>query len=253
MFYVIEFYVIERAFVMASSLDNTSKKDSDNGLSSIEENDLRNSVANVPTGQRLFVITGPSGVGKGTLCKMLLANNQISGLEKLQWSVSATTRQTRSGEQDGVDYFFLTKEKFQQQIDAGEMLEWATYNNQFYGTPQQGVQAALNNGQDVLLEIEVQGALSVRQQFKNACLIFILPPDEKTLRDRLTKRDTNTQEEIDQRMAIALKEIEQGQHSDLFNYKITNETLPYTFNQIVSVVQNWPNTCAETCAKPPIN
>lgn len=157
------------------------------------------------------ILTGPSGVGKGTLCKLLLRQ-----CPDLYLSVSATTRPIRPGEQDGVSYHFRTREMFEAMIahDRDEpdpcrhqLLEWAVYNGHYYGTPREALETCLADGKRVLLEIETQGALQVKAKFPASRLIFIAPPDMETLRLRLLDRGTNTEADILNRLAIAAQEL----------------------------------------------
>ena len=173
---------------------------------------------------RLWVISGPSGVGKGTLCKKLL--NDISNLV---WSVSATSRPPREDEVDGKDYVFLSKEEFQARIEANAFLEWAEYNDNYYGTLKAPVQRWLASGQSVLLEIDVQGALAVKDCEPNASLIFIAPPSVDTLKERLSIRGTNTEADIASRLDIAEKELHQ---QDYFERVLVNENLDEAFTTL---------------------
>ena len=164
----------------------------------------------------LLVISGPSGAGKGTICKVLMKRN-----EDLKLSVSATTRQPRTGEVEGVNYFFLTHEKFNDMISKNEFLEYAqTYSN-FYGTPKGPVMECLEKGQDVVLEIEMQGARQVKQIYPDAILIFVLPPTLNELQSRLSSRGTETEEQMQERLSCAFEEIKQIKD---YNYFIFNET-----------------------------
>lgn len=160
---------------------------------------------------KIFVITGPSGVGKGTLCQELLRANP-----DLKLSVSATSRPIRPHEQDGVNYHFKTREQFEAMVahDRNEpdpakhhLLEWAEYNGNYYGTPRAAVEEALRSGQSVLLEIEVQGALMVKEAFPAACLIFITPPSMEELERRLRGRGTDAEEAILSRLEISRQEM----------------------------------------------
>jgi guanylate kinase len=151
---------------------------------------------------KVFVITGPSGVGKGTLIAKLL--ERVSDLEL---SVSATTRQPREGEVDGRDYHFLSTEQFEQRIDAEDFLEFATYSGNFYGTLRSEVRKRLDDGRSVVLEIEVQGARQVRAAMRESVQVFIAPPDPASLRRRLESRGTDTLEAIDARLEVAEQEM----------------------------------------------
>jgi len=150
----------------------------------------------------LTVLTGPSGVGKGTIVKKILDSHSDVWL-----SISATTRQPRSGEIDGKDYFFLEKKNFQEIIDKEGFLEWATFSNNFYGTPKKIVQEKIDNGINVLLEIELEGARQNRKSFPEALQIFLAPPNLSELEKRIRGRGTETEDAIRNRLAIAKKEL----------------------------------------------
>ena len=152
---------------------------------------------------KVFVITGPSGVGKGTLIAKLL-----EAVPDLELSISATTRKPREGEEDGRDYNFLTEEEFQRRVDADDFLEFATYAGNRYGTLRSAVDEQLDAGRSVVLEIEVQGASQVRQAMPEAVQIFIAPPDPAALRERLEGRATDSPEEIEKRLRRAEVELE---------------------------------------------
>ena len=166
---------------------------------------------------KLIVITGPSGVGKGTLVNLLLQRHP-----QLKLSVSATTRQPRPGEVEGVDYLFLSKKDFETAILNQELLEWAEYAGNYYGTPKAQVVEQIKAGNYVMLEIELKGARSVAQIFPQARRIFILPPSIKELEGRIKGRGTNTEESIANRLKIAKKEIAA---KDEFDFKIINDDL----------------------------
>lgn len=185
----------------------------------------------------IFIITGPSGVGKGTLCELLLKANPMLSL-----SISATSRSMRAGEQDGVNYFFKTREAFEAMIahdqnepnpEKHELLEWAQYNGNYYGTPRAGVQAALNTDRHVLLEIEVQGALMVKQKFPSACLIFIAPPAMAELERRLRGRGTEGDADIENRLAIAHQEMAL---QDQFDHVLINADLQTCLQEIQALM-----------------
>ncbi len=152
---------------------------------------------------KVFVITGPSGVGKGTLIAKLL-----EAVPDLELSISATTRAPRSGEEDGRDYHFLTPEEFEGRVAAGDFLEHATYAGNRYGTLREAVDDQLEAGRSVVLEIEVQGARQVRAAMPEAVLIFIAPPSPEALRERLQERGTDSAEEIERRLRTAEIELE---------------------------------------------
>ncbi len=162
----------------------------------------------------LFVISGPAGTGKGTVVKHLLET------EEFFYSVSATTRAPRPGEVHGVNYYFITKEEFEQKIAAGEMLEYAEYVGNYYGTPKSAVEEALNAGKNVILEIETQGALQIREIMPEAVLVFILAPDITTLEARLIGRGTESEEIVAKRMAEARREVTL---LDKYDYVVINK------------------------------
>jgi guanylate kinase len=152
---------------------------------------------------KVFVITGPSGVGKGTLIEKLLER-----IPELELSVSATTREPRPGEEDGRDYHFLTDEEFERRVEAGDFVEHAAYSGHRYGTLREAVEGRLAEGRSVVLEIEVQGARQVRAAMPEAVLIFIAPPDPEALRRRLERRGTDSREAIERRLRTAELELE---------------------------------------------
>jgi guanylate kinase len=178
----------------------------------------------------LYVISGPSGVGKGTICRQLVEKRT-----DLSVSVSATTRKPRTEDKDGVTYFFKTEEQFRQMIEQDKFLEWAVYNRNYYGTPVDAVNEKLENGEDVILEIEVQGALKVMEKCKDAVSIFIAPPDEETLYTRLRGRGTESDEEIERRVNAAKAELEQKQKYD---YIVVNDVLETAVCQIENIMKN---------------
>ncbi|MEC0229250.1 MULTISPECIES: guanylate kinase [Paenibacillus] len=183
----------------------------------------------------LIVLSGPSGVGKGTVCAAL---RKIS--PDIVYSVSATTRSPRQGEVDGVNYFFKTREQFQQLIDTDEVLEWAEYVDNFYGTPRRFVEETLRSGKDVILEIEVQGALQVKQKFSEGVFIFLLPPSLDELENRIVTRGTETDEVIRSRMSVAIDEIRLMEHYD---YAIVNDHVETACAKIQAIL------AAEHCKK----
>ena len=151
----------------------------------------------------LIVISGFSGAGKGTLMKKL-----VQEYDNYALSISATTRAPRTGEEDGREYFFLTKEAFEQKIAENGLIEYACYCDNYYGTPRDYVEKQLAAGRDVILEIEIQGALKIRKQFPTALLLFVMPPDAEELKRRLTGRGTETEEAVNKRMARAVEEAD---------------------------------------------
>ena len=169
---------------------------------------------------KLVVVSGFSGAGKGTLMKALMEQYG----DDYALSVSATTRDPRPGEKDGIDYFYVTTEKFKQMIEADELIEYAQYVKNYYGTPKAYVQQQLDLGKNVILEIEIQGALKIKKQFPETILLFVTAPDAKTLRDRLVGRGTETQDVINARLARACEESEGIENYD---YLVVNDTVAH--------------------------
>ena len=180
---------------------------------------------------KLFVLSGPSGVGKGTLREHALNN-----IANLVYSISCTTRQPRPGETDGVEYRFISHEKFKQDISNNLFLEYAHVHNDYYGTLKADVEDALNSGLDVLLEIDVQGALQVREKMPEAVLIFIAPPSVQELERRLINRNTESQEVIRTRLHNALRELEL---QDKYNYVIINDDLERASQELRNIIINY--------------
>ena len=176
----------------------------------------------------VFVITGPSGVGKGTLIRGLLER-----VPRLELSVSATTRSARSGERDGVDYHFLTPEQFEQRIRSGGFLEQARYSGNRYGTLRSEVQERLARGVPVVLEIEVQGARQVREALPEAVAVFIAPPSPQALRERLERRGTDSAEAMERRLATAAIEL---QAQPEFGHVIVNDEIERATEELASIV-----------------
>ncbi len=178
----------------------------------------------------LTVLSGFSGAGKGTLVKALMQKYDGYAL-----SVSATTRQPREGETDGVSYFFRTVEEFQQMIEENAFIEYARYVENYYGTPRAYVEEMLNQGKDVILEIEIQGAQKVKEQYPDATMLFVTTPDAETLKQRLTGRGTETQEVILSRLARA---VEEARGIELYDYLIINDDLDKAVEQMHALIQS---------------
>jgi guanylate kinase len=178
---------------------------------------------------KVFVITGPSGVGKGTLIDQLLER-----IPELELSISATTREPRPGEVDGRDYHFLTPEEFRRRLEAGDFLEHASYSGNYYGTLREEVERRVASSRSVVLEIEVQGARQVQDAMPGAVLIFVAPPDEGVLRERLEGRGTDSTEAIEQRLRTA--EVELGARSE-FPHVVVNDELQRAAAELEELVR----------------
>lgn len=176
----------------------------------------------------LVVISGFSGAGKGTIMKELLKKYDYD------LSISATTRTPRDGEVHGKDYYFHTRDEFQQMIQNGELIEWAEYVGNYYGTPRKYVEEQLNAGKDVLLEIEMQGGMLVKEQFPDALLIFISPPSAEILKQRLTGRGTESPEEIEKRLLRAVEEV---QYMKDYDYIIVNDELEDAVEKVNDLIK----------------
>lgn len=176
----------------------------------------------------LIVLSGPSGVGKGTVCTALREK-----MPELVYSVSATTRAPRLGEVDGINYFFKTKAQFEEMIARDALLEYAHYVGNYYGTPRDFVQQTIDSGKDIILEIEVQGALKVREKFSEGIFIFLLPPSLEELKHRITCRGTESQDLIDNRLSVAREEIGLLRHYD---YAVVNDDIEAACMRIQSIV-----------------
>ncbi|MFA7376789.1 MAG: guanylate kinase [Acholeplasmataceae bacterium] len=178
----------------------------------------------------LVVISGPSGVGKGTVRKALFSMNN----HDLVYSVSMTTRKPREGEVDGKDYYFVTKEEFLQRIEGKQFLEYAEFVGNYYGTPLDKVEEQLDQGHEVVLEIEVEGALQVREKAKDAVFIFIAPPSKKALYDRLKKRGTESDEVILSRMQKADREF---MLAHKYDYIVVNDDVNNAADRIMAIIR----------------
>ena len=176
----------------------------------------------------LIVVSGPSGVGKGTVLKKLRSTNT-----NIVPSISATTREPRNEDTEGVTYFFKTVEQFKEMIDSGEFMEWAVFNGNYYGTPLKYVNDNLSAGRDVLLEIDVQGALKLRENNVDGVYIFIAPENIQVLRDRLHGRGTETEEQIENRVKAAEWELTQ---KGKYDYVVVNRVVEDAAKEIESII-----------------
>ncbi|MGI8863378.1 MAG: guanylate kinase [Solirubrobacteraceae bacterium] len=177
----------------------------------------------------MFVITGPSGVGKGTLIRGLLGR-----VPELELSISATTRRPRPGERDGVDYYFLTPEDFERHVEQGDFVEHATYSGNRYGTLRAELERRLGAGAPVVLEIEVQGARQIRRSMPEAIAVFIAPPSQEALQARLVGRGTDTSDQVQQRLQTAGQELASQPE---FGYVVVNDRLEEATDELEQIVK----------------
>ena len=175
----------------------------------------------------LIVISGPSGAGKGTICKALLERNEY------YLSISATTRSPRKGEKDGINYYFLDRDEFKTKIEEDDFLEYAEVYGNLYGTPRSKVQDMLDSGKDVILEIDIQGALRVKDKVDDGVFIFILPPSMEELKQRIIKRGSETPESLMTRFKSAYQEIN---YVSKYNYAVVNDTVDKAVRKIESIL-----------------
>jgi len=176
----------------------------------------------------LIVVSGPSGAGKGTICKAILEQHP-----EIQLSVSVTTRPPREGEVDGVNYFFKSEEEFLSMVEDGEFLEYAKVFDAYYGTPKKYVKDKLLAGQDVILEIDIQGALKVKEKFEEGVFIFIVPPSMEELKRRIVSRGTESQEAIVKRFQRAYQELN---FISRYNYVVVNDTIEEATKKIEAII-----------------
>ncbi|ACV63131.1 guanylate kinase [Desulfofarcimen acetoxidans DSM 771] len=176
----------------------------------------------------LLVISGPSGAGKGTVCQALLKKKQ-----NMYLSVSATTRQPRSGEIQGVNYWFKTKEEFEHLLVEDQFLEYARVYDNYYGTPRLEVEKALETGKDVILEIDIQGALQVKEKMPNSVLVFIVPPSLTELKTRLVNRGTDSAAEIEKRLKCVAEEIK---YISSYGYIVINNTVNEAVGKVEAIL-----------------
>ncbi|MGO4961524.1 guanylate kinase [Jeotgalibaca porci] len=179
----------------------------------------------------LIVLSGPSGVGKGTVRQAIFSKGERDFI----YSISATTRQRREGEVDGVDYFFKTREEFEDMIKNDQLLEYTEYVGNYYGTPVDYVQKTIDAGKDIFLEIEVQGAMQVKERMPEGTYIFLTPPNMDELEARIVNRGTDESPVIRQRMEKAIEEIELMRYYD---YAVENDTVENAVNKVLAIIQS---------------
>lgn len=179
----------------------------------------------------LIVLSGPSGVGKGTVRQAIFEQDDVNFV----YSISATTRHMRPGERDGIDYFFKTRKQFEQMIEEGKLLEYAEYVGNYYGTPLDYVEDMLSRGKDVFLEIEVKGALQVKEKMPEGIFIFLTPPDIQELERRLIGRGTDAKDVISKRIEMAREELDLMSNYD---YAVTNDDVDTAVQKIKAIIQS---------------
>lgn len=178
----------------------------------------------------LIVVSGPSGAGKDTICQKLIKENS-----NIWMSVSMTTRKPRPLEKDGVDYFFVSSEEFENKIKDNTFLEYASYNDNYYGTPKDKVEEKLNEGKDVILVIDINGAINIKKIIPSALFIFIMPPDMETLKNRLIGRKTESKDKVVQRFITAYNEVNNYKK---YNYVVVNDKVEDAVNKVKSIIQS---------------
>lgn len=177
----------------------------------------------------LIVVSGPSGAGKDTIC-----NKVVEEMKNTKISVSMTSREPRGKEVEGVDYYFVSKKEFEERIEKGEFLEYAiVHNNQYYGTPKAKLEEDINKGKNVILVIDIQGALKIKEIVKEALFIFIMPPSMEELKERLIKRNTETKDKILERFKTAYNEINEYTK---YNYVVVNDKVEKAVNKVKSII-----------------
>lgn len=177
---------------------------------------------------KLYVVSGPSGAGKSTVCK------EVRKILGINLSISATSRNPREGEQNGVDYYFLTVTEFEKKIKNGEFLEYAKVHNNYYGTLKSEVEARLERGEKIILEIDVQGGIQVKEKFPEAQLIFFKTPTKEDLEKRLRGRQTDSEETIDLRLKNSLKELE---YEERYDVTVINEEIGQACRDLISIIE----------------
>lgn len=178
----------------------------------------------------LIVVSGPSGAGKDTICHKLIKENS-----NIWMSVSMTTRKPRPLEKEGVDYFFVSSEEFENKINDNTFLEYASYNDNYYGTPKDKVEEKLNEGKDVILVIDINGAINIKKIIPSALFIFIMPPDMETLKNRLIGRKTESKDKVVQRFITAYNEVNNYKK---YNYVVVNDKVEDAVNKVKSIIQS---------------
>ena len=189
--------------------------------------------ASAAGGRNLVIMSGPAGTGKTTVGRAL------PGRMDILISTSATTRRPRPGEVDGRDYYFVTEEEFQKRVDAGRFVEWAEVFGRHYGTPVEEIARAAGMGKPLLLEIDVQGGIQIRNKYPEALAILLLPPDPLAQRERLSKRGTETPEELERRFQKARDEVRMARESKCYDFEVVNDDLDAAVREVVRIIQAW--------------
>jgi len=180
---------------------------------------------------KLFIISGPSGAGKTTLCREALKR-----FKGITYSISYTTRKPRNGEQDGIDYHFITKKEFKRKIESNKWVEWAEVYGNFYGTSAEFLDTCLASGKHILLDIDIQGTIQIKKQYPDSVTIFIMPPSLETLRTRLESRGTDTRQVIEKRLETAKKEMEE---KDFYHHVIINDQLSKAVSELIEIIESY--------------
>jgi guanylate kinase len=188
---------------------------------------------------KLIIISGPSGVGKSTVVRRLL--DRLG--DKAILSISVTTRPQSDQEQNGRDYYFVSRSEFEQRVQRGELLEWADYLGNYYGTPKKPVMDAVSTGKSVILEIETEGAKQVAKNVKDVIIIFLLPPDDQELRRRLEGRSRDRPEQIERRFANAKREIALAHEANIYDHWIVNDQVERATDEIVEIIEAGDTPC----------
>lgn len=181
--------------------------------------------------RKLFIVSAPSGAGKTTLCREVMKR-----FKDITYSISYTTRMPRNGEQDGIDYYFITKEEFKRKIENNKWAEWAEVYGNFYGTSAEFLDTCLASGKRILLDIDFQGTVQIKKLYPDSITIFIMPPSLETLRARLEARDTDTRQVIERRLETAKKEMEK---KDLYRHVIINDQLSRAVSELIKIIESY--------------
>ena len=181
--------------------------------------------------EKLFIISAPSGAGKTTICREALKR-----FKDITYSISYTTRKPRNGEQDGIDYYFITTEEFKKKIESNKWVEWAEVYGNFYGTSAEFLDTCLASGKHILLDIDIQGTIQIKKRYPDSVTIFIMPPSLETLRARLESRGTDTRQVIERRLEAAKKEMGK---KELYRHIIINDQLSRAVSELIEIIESY--------------